>query len=46
MATEEKSETLDISVTDPSRTEEARRDRRLAGTTDWVVFGVTSIAAL
>ncbi|MDQ7914504.1 BCCT family transporter [Pseudomonas sp. 102515] len=46
MATEEKSETLDISVTDPSRTEESRRDRRLAGTTDWVVFGVTSIAAL
>ena len=46
MATEEKSATLDISVTDPSRTEEARRDRRLAGTTDWVVFGVTSIAAL
>ncbi|APQ12983.1 choline transporter [Pseudomonas oryzihabitans] len=46
MATEEKSATLDISITDPSRTEEARRDRRLAGTTDWVVFGVTSIAAL
>ncbi|KTT52486.1 choline transporter [Pseudomonas oryzihabitans] len=46
MATEEKSATLDISITDPSRTEEARRDRRLAGTTDWVVFGITSIAAL
>ncbi|KTT21523.1 choline transporter [Pseudomonas oryzihabitans] len=46
MATEEKSATLDISITDPSCTEEARRDRRLAGTTDWVVFGVTSIAAL
>ncbi|KTT38404.1 choline transporter [Pseudomonas oryzihabitans] len=46
MATEEKSATLDISITDPSCTEEARRDRRLAGTTDWVVFGITSIAAL
>ncbi|KUM38764.1 BCCT family transporter [Pseudomonas sp. EpS/L25] len=46
MATVEKSDTLDISITDPSRTEEARRDRRLAGTTDWVVFGVTSLVAL
>ncbi|WP_166365692.1 BCCT family transporter [Pseudomonas akapageensis] len=46
MATEDNIETLALGVTDPSKTEEAKRDRRLEGTIDWIVFGVTSVIAI
>ncbi|MBF8720275.1 BCCT family transporter [Pseudomonas guariconensis] len=46
MATEENVETLALGVTDPSQTEEAKRDRHLEGKIDWVVFGITSILAI
>ena len=39
-------ETLDLGVTDPSKTAEARQDRRFEGKLDWVVFGFTSILAI
>ena len=46
MATQDISETAELGVTDPSQTEEARRDRRLEGKLDWIVFGFTSLLAL
>ena len=46
MATQDISETAELGVTDPSQTEEARRDRCLEGKLDWVVFGFTSLLAL
>ncbi|EKT4523424.1 BCCT family transporter [Pseudomonas putida] len=46
MATEENVETLALGVTDPSQTEEAKRDRHLEGKIDWIVFGITSILAI
>ncbi|WP_027908838.1 BCCT family transporter [Pseudomonas sp. URMO17WK12:I4] len=46
MATQDKVETPELGITDPSQTEEARRDRYLEGKLDWVVFGFTSLLAL
>ena len=46
MAKEHITETLDLGVTDPSKTAEARQDRHLEGKLDWIVFGITSILAI
>ncbi len=46
MAKEENVETLALGVTDPSQTEEAKKDRHLEGKIDWIVFGITSILAI
>ena len=46
MAKEENVETLALGVTDPSQTEEAKKDRHLEGKIDWIVFGITSILAV
>lgn len=46
MVKEHINETLDLGVTDPSKTAEARQDRRFEGKLDWVVFGFTSILAI
>lgn len=46
MAKEHSAETPDLGVTDPSKTDEARQDRRLEGKLDWVVFGLTSLLAI
>lgn len=46
MATQGNLETTELGITDPSQSEEARRDRHLEGKLDWVVFGVTSLLAL
>ncbi len=46
MAKEHFAETPDLGVTDPSKTDEARQDRRLEGKLDWVVFGFTSLLAI
>lgn len=44
--TMEKTDTLALGVTDPSKSEEARQDRHLEGKIDWIVFGITSLAAI
>ena len=46
MATQGNLETPELGITDPSQTEEARRDRYLEGKLDWIVFGFTSLLAL
>ncbi|MBF8730548.1 BCCT family transporter [Pseudomonas guariconensis] len=46
MAKEESVDTLALGVTDPSQTEEAKKDRHLEGKIDWIVFGITSILAV
>lgn len=46
MAKEHIPETLDLGVTDPSKTAEARQDRHFEGKLDWIVFGFTSLLAI
>lgn len=46
MATQGNLEPNELGITDPSQSEEARRDRHLEGKLDGVVFGVTSLLAL
>lgn len=46
MAKEHITETLDLGVTDPSKTAEARQDRHFEGKLDWIVFGFTSLLAI
>ena len=46
MATQGNLEPNELGITDPSKSEEARRDRHLEGKLDWVVFGFTSLLAL
>ncbi|UQY32530.1 BCCT family transporter [Pseudomonas fulva] len=46
MAMQGNIETPELGITDPSQTEEARRDRYLEGKLDWIVFGFTSLLAL
>ena len=46
MTTQDSAATPELGVTDPSQTAEAKRDRRLEGRIDWIVFGFTSLLAL